>query len=133
MQHTCTLSIHDASVSKEDVLLDLSLYPPIAFSVGDVVHLVAINNQDHEKAKSSQPAGHESSLRITKDKHTPKQSAFSKAGEGSDKSNTRRFDQEPLDVSKGFLFVVKDVPSDLITRLHGAQVCVEKFEPLLCC
>ena len=133
MQHICTLSIHDASVSKEDVVLDLSLFPPIAFSVGDIVHLVAINNQDHVKAKSSQPAGYESSLRITKERYTTKQSTFSKAGEGSDKSNTRHFAQEPLDVSKGYLFVVKDVPSDLITKLHGAQVCIEQFGPSLCC
>ena len=133
MKHTCALSIHDASVSKEDVLLDLSLFPPVAFSVGEIVHLVAINNQDHVKAKSSQPAGHESSLRITKERHTPKQSTFSEAGEASGRSDTGPFAQEPLDVSKGYLFVVKDVPSDLIIKLHGAQVCIEQFGPSVYC
>ena len=122
MQHRCFLSIHDDSISEADVLLNLSCFPPNTFAAGDVLQLVATNDRDDVKASSLQPMEHGAGSREKEEMHSLEQPTFSKTDERLHSSKTQRPNSELLDATKGYYFVVRDMTSDLMAKLHGVQV-----------
>ena len=127
MQHRCSLSVHDDSVSEADVLLNISFFPPGAFIQGEVVRLVGIDDP-HVRDPGSSP------LKTNID--VPKRERQDQDSEPAATPNKDRYFEFPstgssgsddLDLSRGYLFKVKDTGPEILARSPDVQVCYEVF------
>ena len=122
MEQDLPLSIHDDSFSEADVLLNLTLPVLSNFVEGDMAHLSANTDPVIGDADSQGRMKRESRSLKVAGYDKPEISSPLKPGEDGLDSKANRFEHRPLDGTRGYFFIVKDVPADARTKLNTAQV-----------
>jgi len=113
MQQRCSLSVHDVSLSEANVLLNLDLFPSFTIATGDVIQITAADDTGDVQTETLSSKGFDGSS---------KQAATSKENEELLPLDLPRLTDERFDITKGYFFIVENVPPVLATKIHGVQV-----------
>ncbi len=113
MQQRCSLSVHDVSLSEANVLLNLDSFPSITIATGDVIQITAADDTGDVQTETLPSKGSDGSS---------KQAATSKENEELLPLDLPRLTDERFDITKGYFFIVENVPPVLATKMHGVQV-----------
>lgn len=122
MQHTCSLSVHDDSVSDADVLLNLSILPSTTLAQGDTVQLVSAADLEHEVHSSPVPTKQKSRSRKREQDGALEQPTSSKTDGELFGLEIPRLNSQSPDITSGYFFVCKDITPDMKPKLSNAQV-----------
>jgi len=116
----CTLWIHDESLSKEEVLLNLDLFPDV--KAGELMAIIALKTDSglRDLQEKTQPIRKDSDCLTV-----PVQRATSGSSPKVLDSNGTS-SRHDLDFGKRYLFIAKDMPKDLKLRQPGLEISVYK-------
>lgn len=119
MQHRCSLSVHDVSLSEANVLLNLDMLPSTTFATGDVIQITAAGDTEDVQTDT---------LPSKDSDGNSKKATFVKRTEELHPLDFKRLTDERFDVTKGYFLVVEDTPADLATKMPGVQVGCPVFQ-----
>ncbi len=128
VDRVCTLSVHDESFCRDDVLLNVVHFPPASIAVGDLAEIVAVaagtavrdfqnappsmSGRGNESVPPSRTETQETSLGRDRSSSNPLS-----LGEHKSQANGRAIDPQ-----KRHVFVVKDMSSEQRAKQPGLQV-----------
>ncbi|KAI9724085.1 MAG: hypothetical protein M1812_000804 [Candelaria pacifica] len=127
----CTLSVHDESFCRDDVLLNIVYFPPGSIAVGDLAEIVAVKAgtavRDFQDATPSKP-GHGNDNVLPPKPEVPEtvlgRDRSSSNPLGQSKGNSQAIGGRAMDAQKRHVFVVKDMSSDQRAKQPNLQVSI---------
>lgn len=134
VRRTCSLWVHDDNLSREDVLLDLAVFPKDAVRQGDLLEVAALaeNPADEESAPSTVVSNVSNGAESTgPDKQgIPDTVAQDSAGDGQHTRRSRLREQGKRTSQRysSYVFLVKELSPELKQKYPNLQVS----RPTLC-
>ncbi len=116
IRRLCSLSLHDASSSTEDILLDTSLFPPESVRTGDIMQIVAVEGFENRSSGATE------NFQIDKSRSKPTGQA-----EGEERIaplpsiDPQNFDHLLIE-EKNNIFVVKNMSMEMLSKQQNIQV-----------
>ncbi|KAH8808764.1 vacuolar membrane-associated protein-like protein IML1 [Xylogone sp. PMI_703] len=121
VERKCILWTHDESFSKEDVIINLDLFPGV--KPGELMAIMALKTDSgvrdfHDKAQTHKHELEALGLSLRRERSN------SNSREGSELDGVKQnYDVDP---SKRYLFIAKEMPKDLKNKLPSLEVSVSK-------
>jgi len=113
MPQMYSLSVHDESLSEANMLLNLDLFSSTTFTTGDIIQITAAGDTGDVQTETL----------LSKDSdENSKKATGSKRNKKIHPLDSPQLTDERFDVTKGYFFIVENIPSDLATKMHGVQV-----------
>lgn len=119
VERKCVLWVHDDGFSKEDVVLNLDLFPDI--KTGDLMAIVALKNESNVRDLQEKPQRRDTDS-IAASVHRDRSSSYTRSPGPNTESDAKHDD----DVGKRYVFVAKDMPQDMKTKQPGLELSVAK-------
>lgn len=122
VERRCVLWVHDEAFSKEEVVLNLDLFPDV--NPGDVMAIMALKTDSGVRDFQEMP---QTTKREGEALPTPMQRERSASNSGSP-GPTRHGSDARHDVEHGnrYLFVAKDMPTDLKAKQATLEISIAK-------
>ncbi|SLM34016.1 Winged helix-turn-helix DNA-binding domain [Lasallia pustulata] len=124
----CPLWIHDDNFSKDQVLLNLALFPRGTVKVGDLIQVVpqsaGTENKDYEHRHDAGPRVKRSHRGGEDDEETPGREPSTPSLEASAKEESAFSSGKESDASARYVFKAKEMGSELLSRNPTLQISI---------
>jgi hypothetical protein len=135
VQKLCTLRIHDANVSKDDVIFNVDRFPELGLKPGNLVQIVAVREgsavRDFEKRINGQrQAGPGTKFAADKKGHIKVSSASSRVRDPKiitfEENGPVVSGVKERDLQRSYVFQVHELTPDQKLKHQGVQVRLER-------
>ena len=116
IRRLCSLSIHDASSSAEDVLVDTSMFPAGSVCIGDIMKIVAVEGFEQRKAGAVEDP------HIDANRSKLAAEIGGEGGTAPRDSNMSQSYDHLLGSEKSNIFVVRNISQEMRSKHPGLQV-----------
>ena len=124
----CSLWIHDDNFSKDQVLLNLALFPRGTVKAGDLIQVVpqgsGTENKDYEHRHDAGPGVKGSHRGGEDDEETPGKESSTHSLEASAKEESAFSSGKESDASARYVFKAKEMGSELLSRNPTLQISI---------
>jgi len=121
VEKKCLLWIHDDAFSKEEVVLNLDIFPDI--NAGELMAIMALKSDTNVRDFQEKGQGPKKDMENLATAMQQERSSSNPTSPGLINGNDTRHD---IDLGKRYLFLAKDMPKEMKAKNTGLEVSVAK-------
>jgi hypothetical protein len=121
VEKKCLLWVHDDAFSKEEVVLDLDIFPDV--KTGELMAIVALKSDTNVRDFQEKGQGPKRDVENLATAMQRERSSSNPTSPGPSNGNDTRHD---IDLGKRYLFLAKDMPKEMKAKNTGLEVSVAK-------